>query len=224
MLITLAVCLLVTFLTVNSADVSPVWKIQLTHFTVWKGSMNIGGKQTLCVLEVMRINYHPHGEVHVTFRADRDHLEMIGKSDDDVVVVFDEHTRWEEAPENHQDLRFTGKFHMSDINYYYEGNVSSQENILGTIWLSPAGQQVEVEIVKENKALKYGLSIGLPVGLALIIIVAAGLIMWWACKKGYLRHVPLAYKHFTNPNPKKSGEVYKLGTDYGKGESPTIHI
>ncbi|KAH9499515.1 hypothetical protein Btru_078035 [Bulinus truncatus] len=193
-----------TLLTAQSdeAEVFPVWKVQLAHFDLWKGSIDYAGINTPCMMLVHSIKSRPYDEVMVTFTADNIQLDMVGQSGDNINVTFEEYYSWEKNAqfEDQTDFIFTGKFHISDLTYYFEGTISTFENpTFGTIWLSPAGHPLE--IVRENSSLRYGLAIGIPVTLAVLLMITAALIMWWACKKGYLRHVPLAYQHFTNPKP-----------------------
>ena len=44
----------------------------------------------------------------------------------------------------------------------------------------------------------YFIVIGVPVLLAIVGVVGTVGILYWAVKKGYIRHVPKAYSNFDN--------------------------
>lgn len=48
------------------------------------------------------------------------------------------------------------------------------------------------------KAWHYFLIIGLPILLALIGVIGTAGILYWAIRKGYIRHVPKSYNSFSN--------------------------
>lgn len=53
---------------------------------------------------------------------------------------------------------------------------------------------------KDNtKAGKYFVMIGLPIILAMIGVAGTIAIIYWAVRKGYIRHVPKSYDSFHNP-------------------------
>ena len=51
----------------------------------------------------------------------------------------------------------------------------------------------------EAKNWKYAVIIGIPVILAVIGVTGTVAIIYWAIKKGYIRHVPKSYDSFHNP-------------------------
>ena len=52
---------------------------------------------------------------------------------------------------------------------------------------------------KDPKAWKYAVIIGIPVILAVVGVAGTIAIVYWAIKKGYIRHVPKSYDAFNNP-------------------------
>ncbi|CAL1542882.1 unnamed protein product [Lymnaea stagnalis] len=202
----------------------PLWKTQLIHHNLWKGDIGNGHWKYPSMLEVHSVQVEEYGSALVTFSAHDINLDMCGKSSNNKTVIFYEDSTWDKSShfEGQTNLKISGEFLKDGINYYFSGNVSSDEDqTYAVVWLSPAGYPVEI-IKETNTHLRYGLAIGIPVGLGVVLIVSAALIMWWAVKKGYVRHIPMAYKSFTNP--KRSAAVYKLETDHGDGQTPSVHI
>ena len=51
----------------------------------------------------------------------------------------------------------------------------------------------------DKNSWKYFVIIGVPVIFAVIGVAGTVAIIYWAIRKGYIRHVPKSYGHFRNP-------------------------
>ena len=54
--------------------------------------------------------------------------------------------------------------------------------------------------ITESHSLSVGLAVGISVFLFIVCVVIGIIILRWAIRKGYLRHVARSYKSFRNPD------------------------
>ncbi|XP_059155350.1 uncharacterized protein LOC131940649 [Physella acuta] len=214
--------LLLFMCTLTIGGIIPVWKNLLLHYKEWKGSITHNGEISNCMLEVHSVYFDNDGIALVAFSAENFYVEMAATSVDNKTVIFTEDVTWHKQAQfqNDTNLKVVGMFLPAEENYYFLGNVSSDTfDSLGVVKLSPSGYPLVIDR-EYNTHLKYGLVVGIPVAMGVTITVIAAVIMWWAIKKGYLRHVPWAYKNFTNP--RKTQATYKV--DLENDDTPSVHI
>ncbi|XP_005104710.1 uncharacterized protein LOC101854187 [Aplysia californica] len=212
------------------------WKSLFNHHREWIGFYRHDGGNYYCNLSVKSVGLSEDGVSYVTFTAQDITLDMSVVSDDGENLTFTESSVWtkKEHFEGHSNLQFQGQIEPYGLYYRFEGLVSSDEiQNFGTVSLRPKGVRMRAP-KKADHDLKYGLSIGVPVVLAVLLVVAGAMILLWAFRKGYLRHIPRAYKHFTNPtqskskdNSRKTESNIEMGSPERippQSEPPSVHI
>ncbi|CAG5123708.1 unnamed protein product [Candidula unifasciata] len=183
----------------------------------WEGMYRLEEINDPCSLTV-------HSHTSVSFIAEHIIMDMKVSSDDNVTVTFNESSVWHSTvhESSYTDLSFVGVFQKTKTTYSFVGNISScQRENIGTISLSPNAIRGRSN---DETRLRYGLAIGIPVCLAILLTIASVFILKWGIKKGYLRHVPWAYKYFTNP--KRGQADFEINNPEYSTESgqPEVHI
>uniref|UniRef100_A0A0B7A622 Uncharacterized protein n=1 Tax=Arion vulgaris TaxID=1028688 RepID=A0A0B7A622_9EUPU len=208
----------VTFVLASGA--APLWKSILKLHKQWDGYYYHDTEDYKCSLTVHSIGY-------VSFTSEHTSIDMAVSSTDNATVIFKETSVWNSSDHfvGHTNLEFTGHFVVDGYSYRFVGNVSSDElTNFGTVIMSPPASPGRNNASNSNTSLRYGLAIGIPVVLSFILMVAAVLILRWGIKKGYLRHVPRAYKHFTNPRRGKTTFEMNDSEVQSESEHSEVHI
>ncbi|BFZ00908.1 hypothetical protein BsWGS_03946 [Bradybaena similaris] len=196
---------------------SPLWATLLHHNKQWEGICSYDSIIEVCSLTV-------HSAASASFTSDHMNMDMKVSSDDNVTVTFEESSVWDSSAHaaGHTNLQLMGVFTKQKGVYHFVGNISSlEQKNFGSVNLSP---KTYLGRSNDDTSLRYGLAIGIPVVLAILLMIASVLILRWGIKKGYLRHVPWAYKHFTNPRRGQPDFELDNSKQNVGTEQPEVHI
>ncbi|GFO22792.1 hypothetical protein PoB_004929700 [Plakobranchus ocellatus] len=205
----------------------PLWKNLLTHHLHWEGGYiyKHGGPEYDCSLTVHSIGLDKGSTSFVTLTAEHITVDMDITTDDDVVILLKEEAAWNktETFHHHTQIQIEAQFVSDHLYYSFMGNVSSaEEDNFATIVMRPRGFNVPTHHRRSHTSLKYGLVLGIPIACAAVMMVAAAMIMWWAVKRGYVRHVPWSYKSFHNSD--QQWPVAYQRDSNSVVETPAVHI
>lgn len=195
--------ILMTAIGAVSSPPLPAWKTQLQHFRKWSGTYQYRNQLYSCSLVVHHVALDYKG-ADVTFKTNQTAIDMYGISDDDVIVVFKK--EYQDSAHPHfaisDNVEFEVMLVVTGRLYAFIGNITQPINSgYGTVRLYPDGS---VSTSSTSTVVSSHLSVGLAVGVSLfmlvVCIVAGVIILRWAIRKGYLRHVAMSYKNFRNPS------------------------
>ncbi|KAK7480461.1 hypothetical protein BaRGS_00028278 [Batillaria attramentaria] len=188
--------------TVVLADSLPTWKTQLVHFRRWSGTYEYQNAAHKCTLVVHSVQYDNDGGASVSFKTDEIAIDMNAFSSDNVTVLFTKEAQDFNHPHfpGSQDLEFEVKLVTGKLSSF-AGTITKPENAgYGSIRFSPEGSNRGTpKNYTRSSSLSIGLAVGISLFMLIVCIVIGIVILRWAIRKGYLRHVAMSYKNFRNP-------------------------
>lgn len=205
----------------RSTDRPKYFEVFSTH-QHWEGTYIYNSSLYYCYLYINSEHYLKKDGLLATLR-DRDGVtvELEGESpgQNDLEVKFSVHVMFHHADRFPINFTLQGLLSQDPSDTWLFKAVMTPKDpkgLFGRFVLHESVSSLGPPSVKEDsKAWKYVLIIVLPIMLAVVGVTAAITLIYWAVKKGYIRHVPKSYDSFHNPVRFDNNEV---------GEGRNVHI
>ncbi|XP_052219103.1 uncharacterized protein LOC127836485 [Dreissena polymorpha] len=194
----------------------PEYMEVFSQHQTWEGHYTYNKSEYYCMLFVHTGHYNKSGGLLATFKDKLGTtLEIEGEQtgNHELEVKFTVFMVY-----NDGNGRFPSNFTFTATLYQKEGKWSLQarvtipsDGLFGLLDLHQTDSEVGPFFDGSRKGWQYFLIIGVPLIMAVVGAVGTVGILYWAIKRGYIRHVPKSYKNFDSP----------VGFNCGKG---TVHI
>lgn len=172
----------------------------------WEGYYMYEGKQQYCLFFIHSEHYAKKDGLLATLKDKLGTtIEMEGESlgTSNLQVSFTEHVIFEDSSRFPENFSFTGALYQEQDVWKYKGSVTvPQYGLFGEIFLTQSSGHLSPLEDDEDRSWRYVVIIGIPIILALVGIAGTVGMVYWALKKGYIRHVPKTYDNFRNPSVK----------------------
>lgn len=193
----------------------------------WEGNYMYNSSMYYCYLYAHSEHYLKKDLLLATFRDKRGvtiELEGLSPGLDDLEVKFTVHVMF------HHDDRFPVNFTLQGrltqdalSEWNYNAEITPQGKF-GHFKLQQSDSNFGPSSKHDDKnSWRYFAIIGVPVILAVIGVAGTVAIIYWAIRKGYIRHVPKSYDHFRNPvRFENTGDTGTAGNEAEGGGN--VHI
>ncbi|KAL8625542.1 hypothetical protein ACOMHN_014631 [Nucella lapillus] len=213
--------ILVSQIVLVTADGSslPLWKTQLTHYRQWKGYYVYQDKAHDCKMSVRSVQE----EAHVSFSADNSTLDMTAYSSDGVSIIFKTEAIFQPSDHFYDNFQFVMELMQYGNLHVFLGNITHPTSNFSTIKLQPEGSWMRNHVKSSDKSIR--LAVGVSLSLFVVCTVIGIVILRWAIRKGYLRHVAMSYKNFRNPESAAEPPVsFSNAQEESRPDEVNVHI
>ncbi|KAK6167301.1 hypothetical protein SNE40_021366 [Patella caerulea] len=220
----------------------PRWKRTLGKYRKWEGRYNYQSQIHHCKMIVHSVQLTQTGGMLATFKDETMNMDIEGysKLTEEDVIEIRKVTAYDSSvifPAT-KGFRAYLKLRLDRDRWVLSGNVTEPEGF-SVIYLDAISSHNTASVLNDDqRASRIGLSVGIPLALAIILSIVAVSMIVWAVKRGYLRLRPNNYKHFRNNDmvtfndcnqrpsvDKDSGQQMTNNNRIDLGETPSsVHI
>lgn len=197
----------------------PMWKREFDRFRWWKGQYRFNKQTHSCNFVIHSVQFDDSKGAIGTFSSENTNLDMTVTSLNDIRIFFKQEVMYKGSEHFYDDFEFVMEMLPQGKVYVMQGNITKPASNFSTIYFQPEG--TTSTNYQQSSNISVGLAIGISLFLFVVCTVAGIVIMRWAIKKGYLRHVAMSYKFFRNPDTPVS---FDNSDDGRRSEDVQVHI
>ncbi|KAL4219825.1 hypothetical protein ACF0H5_020237 [Mactra antiquata] len=198
-------CLFITCVISDESDSStkPEYMVIFEKHQRWEGNYVYNQTTHFCMLFIMSEHYLKKDGLLATLKdTDGATVELEGTQigENQLEVKFTVHAMFNDVHRFPMNFTFHSTLYQESDKWSMRVDITiPKDGLFTSMTLKQGDDNIGPWFDDGPETWRYVVIIGIPILLAIIGVAGTVAIIFWAVRKGYIRHVPKSYDNFDNP-------------------------